>query len=89
MTPSAHFDLTPWNTFGMKAYADWGLAFDSLAELQQILLDDRWRNLPRLVLGGGGPGRVGGCLGAGGGRGRARPAQRLRRAPGRPGRRNK
>jgi len=53
MTPSAHFDLTPWNTFGMKAYADWGLAFDSLAELQQILLDDRWRNLPRLVLGGG------------------------------------
>lgn len=53
MTPIAHFDLTPCNTFGMVAHADWGLPFSTLTELQHTLQDDRWCHLPRLVLGGG------------------------------------
>lgn len=53
MTPIAHFDLTPCNTFGMVAHADWGLPFSTLTELQHTLQDARWCNLPRLVLGGG------------------------------------
>jgi UDP-N-acetylmuramate dehydrogenase len=53
MTPIAHFDLTPCNTFGMTAHAAWGLSFRTLSELQQTVQDPRWRDLPRLVLGGG------------------------------------
>ena len=30
MTPIAHFDLHPHNTFGMRAHAAWGLPFATL-----------------------------------------------------------
>ena len=53
MTPIAHFDLHPHNTFGMRAHAAWGLPFATLEMLQLTLQDPRWNSLPRLVLGGG------------------------------------
>lgn len=53
MTPQARFDLHSYNTFGLMATADWGMAFNSLEQLQAIIQDQRWANMPRLVLGGG------------------------------------
>ena len=53
MSPHSHFDLSALNTFGMKAYADWGCEIDSVAQLATLLADKQWRSLSRLVLGGG------------------------------------
>ena len=53
MTPTAQFDLSPCNSFGMQAHAAWGFPFTSLAELQALLAEPRWLVMPRLVLGGG------------------------------------
>ena len=53
MSPHSHFDLSALNTFGMKAYADWGCEIDSVAQLATLLADKQWSSLPRLVLGGG------------------------------------
>lgn len=51
MSPHSHFDLSALNTFGMKAYADWGCEIDSVAQLATLLADKQWSSLPRLVLG--------------------------------------
>jgi len=53
MTPTAHFALKPYNTFGIDAHADWGLPVTRLDTLRRLLQDPAWASLPRLVLGGG------------------------------------
>ncbi|WP_409421194.1 UDP-N-acetylmuramate dehydrogenase [Pseudaeromonas sp. ZJS20] len=51
--PIADFDLQPYNSFGLAARARWGCEITDLASLQQLLSQPQWRELPRLVIGGG------------------------------------
>jgi len=45
--------LQPYNTFGVAARAAHFARIRSVAELAELLADARWRDAPRLVLGGG------------------------------------
>lgn len=45
--------LKPLNTFGVEARARYLARIGSLAELRETLADAHWRDVPRLILGGG------------------------------------
>jgi UDP-N-acetylmuramate dehydrogenase len=45
--------LRPFNTFGVEARARHFARIDAEADLERVLSEPRWRELPRLVLGGG------------------------------------
>jgi UDP-N-acetylmuramate dehydrogenase len=49
----SNIDLKPWNTFGISVRAKWMVTCTSIADLREVIEDDRWKTLPRLVLGGG------------------------------------
>lgn len=51
--PLADFDLQPYNSFGLAARARWGCEITDLDGLQRLLSEPKWRELPRLVIGGG------------------------------------
>ena len=45
--------LKQYNTFGMEVKAEWLVEITDPADFSELLQDQRWRNLPRLILGGG------------------------------------
>ncbi|MGX5817556.1 UDP-N-acetylmuramate dehydrogenase [Chitinophaga lutea] len=53
MKVSENVSLRPYNTFGIDAAARYFTTFRNQEELQEILLDPRWRSVPRMILGGG------------------------------------
>jgi UDP-N-acetylmuramate dehydrogenase len=48
-----HISLQAYNTFGIDVKARFFCELRSMADLQAILTDPRWRELPKLILGGG------------------------------------
>lgn len=53
MNFSANFSLKPYNTFGIDVKAKYFSAFDSVAELNNILTSEIYKNNKTFVLGGG------------------------------------
>lgn len=53
MTVNENVSLRPYNTFSLNATARYFAAFHSTEALQQILRDERWRDTPKMILGGG------------------------------------
>lgn len=53
MTLKENYSLKQQNTFGIDAYARYFIDFDSLETLNKVLSLDEYKNLPRLILGGG------------------------------------
>ncbi|MFM2134754.1 MAG: UDP-N-acetylenolpyruvoylglucosamine reductase [Bacteroidota bacterium] len=51
--PVTHASLKGYNTFGLDVYADRFVPIATLEEAREVLQDERFRQLPRLVLGGG------------------------------------
>ncbi|HBF89107.1 MAG TPA: UDP-N-acetylenolpyruvoylglucosamine reductase [Bacteroidales bacterium] len=50
----ANFDLTTFNTFGIKAHCDYYIPFTDVSKLRSIIYNDkRLKSLPNFVLGGG------------------------------------
>jgi UDP-N-acetylmuramate dehydrogenase len=48
-----NFSLKNLNTFGVEAKARWFTEITSENDLYELFADDRWKTVPRLVLGGG------------------------------------
>ncbi|MFZ5554859.1 MAG: UDP-N-acetylmuramate dehydrogenase [Bacteroidota bacterium] len=48
-----NISLKPWNTFGIDVSARYFAAFSSVDELNEILHNKKFRDIPRLILGGG------------------------------------
>jgi UDP-N-acetylmuramate dehydrogenase len=48
-----NFSLKSLNTFGVEAIADWFVDIEKENDLKLLFSDERWKNYPRLVLGGG------------------------------------
>lgn len=40
------------NTFGMEVNADWLVMISGQEDLLELIQDERWKTLPRLILGG-------------------------------------
>ncbi|UYQ91619.1 UDP-N-acetylmuramate dehydrogenase [Chitinophaga horti] len=53
MTIAQNVSLKPYNTFGLDAKARYFAAFDSKEALREILESNEWKNVPRMILGGG------------------------------------
>lgn len=53
MTPTADFDLSSSNSFGLSARAAWACDIHAVADLALLFSEPCWRALPHLVLGGG------------------------------------
>ena len=49
----ANADLKPYNTFGVPVNAQWMVECDSVADIREVIQDERWKTMPRLILGGG------------------------------------
>lgn len=49
----ANADLKPYNTFGVSVRAKWLVECETVEDIREVVLDSRWKALPRLVLGGG------------------------------------
>jgi UDP-N-acetylmuramate dehydrogenase len=49
----ANADLKPYNTFGVAVSAQWMVECNSVADIREAIQDERWKTLPRLILGGG------------------------------------
>ena len=45
--------LKSFNTFGMEVKADWLVLIQDSSDLHELIRDERWQKMPRLVLGGG------------------------------------
>jgi len=45
--------LKAYNTFGMEVSADWLVIIQQRSDIVDLIQDDRWKFLPRLILGGG------------------------------------
>ncbi len=52
-TVHENIELKPFNTLGVSAKARFYAAVENGAQLQQILLQQRWQTLPKFTLGGG------------------------------------
>ncbi|GAA4885266.1 UDP-N-acetylmuramate dehydrogenase [Ferrimonas pelagia] len=46
-------DLLPWHTFAVPSQARAGITVSDLSELRAVYRDPKWRDMPKLVLGGG------------------------------------
>lgn len=53
MLVEQNFPLKGLNTFGIEAYASFFVKVSSLQDLQAVLRDERYKKLPKLILGGG------------------------------------
>lgn len=53
MTISQNVSLKPYNTFGIDAKARYFTSFDSKEALREILESEEWKDVPRMILGGG------------------------------------
>jgi len=47
------FPLKDLNTFGVEAYARWFTEIKTEDDLAELFADERWKDIPKLVLGGG------------------------------------
>src|SRR4028118_529355 len=48
-----NISLQPYNTFGIDAKARFFIEIHSMAELQELLKNPAYRQMPKLILGGG------------------------------------
>ena len=48
-----NISLQPYNTFGIQASAKWFTTVTNQAQLQQLLSDQHYQTMPKLILGGG------------------------------------
>lgn len=48
-----NISLKAYNTFGLEAKARFFCEISTIKELESVLFDSRWRNIPKLMLGGG------------------------------------
>lgn len=46
-------DLKPYNTFGVSVRASWMVECETVEDIAEVIQDERWLTMPRLVLGGG------------------------------------
>jgi hypothetical protein len=53
MTISQNVSLKPYNTFGIDAKARYFTSFDSKEALREILESEKWKDVPRMIMGGG------------------------------------
>lgn len=53
MEVASNTTLKPFNTFGIDATAHHLVKIHSIEELQQVLRQDRWQEMPKVILGGG------------------------------------
>lgn len=45
--------LKSFNTFGMEVKADWLVLIQDSSDLHELIRDERWQKMPRIILGGG------------------------------------
>ncbi len=50
---SENVSLKQLNTFGVEAYARWLVTINSENDLYELFSDERWKRVPRLIIGGG------------------------------------
>ncbi len=53
MTVTENVSLLPYNTFGIAAQARYFAEVANISELQELLRDVHWKDVPKLMLGGG------------------------------------
>lgn len=48
-----HYSLKDYNTFGIDETAQYFVSIESIADLQSVLSDPEWQDVPKMILGGG------------------------------------
>lgn len=48
-----NISLKPYNTFAIDVKARYFVEVDSIEDLKKILADEKFKNIPKLILGGG------------------------------------